>query len=141
MGMEQDALWALSGDIEKSFCCVYSNARDYAKLGQLLLQKGNWNGCQILDSAFVDLMITPDATAFEPNEPKRYGYSIWIDEEHNPPFYGMMGHLGQRIIVVPSENLVIVRLGKAKDSVNPRRGHLDTDVYYFVDEAIKMNRQ
>ncbi|MDR1610952.1 MAG: beta-lactamase family protein [Candidatus Symbiothrix sp.] len=138
MGMEHDALWALSGDIEKSFCCIYSNVRDFARLGQLLLQKGNWNGQQILDSAFVDMMITPDAAAFEPNEPKKYGYSVWIDEEHNPPFYGMMGHLGQRIIVVPCENLVIVRLGKEKDSVNPRRGHLDTDVYYFVDEALKM---
>ncbi|GHT68160.1 hypothetical protein AGMMS50239_32660 [Bacteroidia bacterium] len=138
MGMEHDALWALSGDIEKSFCCVYSDVRDFAKLGQLLLQKGNWNGQQVLDSAFVELMITPDSTAFEPDEPRKYGYSIWIDEEHHPPFYGMMGHLGQRIIVVPSENLVIVRLGKEKDPVNPRRGHLDTDVYYFVDEAMKI---
>jgi CubicO group peptidase (beta-lactamase class C family) len=140
MGMEHDALWALNGDIEKSFCCIYSNVRDFAKLGQLLLQKGNWNGRQILDSTFVDLMITPDSMAFEPNEPRKYAYSIWIDDEHNPPFYGMVGHLGQRIIVVPSENLVIVRLGKEKDSVNPRKGHLDTDVYYFVDESVKMVR-
>ncbi|MDR2621033.1 MAG: beta-lactamase family protein [Dysgonamonadaceae bacterium] len=141
MGMEHDALWALSGDIEKSFCCVYSNVRDFAKLGQLLLQKGNWNGQQILDSAFVDRMTTPDPAAFEPGEPKKYSYSVWIDEEHDPPFYGMMGHLGQRIIVVPGENLVIVRLGKEKDSVNPRKGHLDTDVYYFVDESLKMIKE
>ena len=141
MGMEHDALWSLSGDIEKSFCCVYSDVRDFAKLGLLLLQKGNWDGRQILDSTFVDWMITPDSAAFEPDKPKMYAGSLWIDEEHNPPFYGMMGHLGQRIIVVPDENLVIVRLGKEKDSVNPRRGHLDTDVYYFVDEALKMIRQ
>jgi CubicO group peptidase (beta-lactamase class C family) len=138
MGMEHDALWSISGGIEKSFCCVHSNVRDFAKLGQLLLQKGNWNGVQILDSAFVDLMITPNYEAFESNEPKKYGYSIWIDEEHNPSFYGMMGHLGQRIIVVPNENVVIVRLGKSKDKVHPKKGHLDTDTYYFVDEVIKM---
>lgn len=141
MGMEHDALWSLSGDIEKSFCCVYSDVRDFAKLGLLLLQKGNWNGRQILDSTFVDWMITPDSAAFEPNEPKMYAGSLWIDEEHNPPFYGMMGHLGQRIIIVPDENLVIIRLGKEKDSVNPRRGHLDTDVYYFVEEVVKMMKE
>lgn len=141
MGMEHDALWSLSGDIEKSFCCVYSDVRDFAKFGLLLLQKGNWNGRQILDSTFVDWMITPDSAAFEPNEPKMYAGSLWIDEEHNPPFYGMMGHLGQRIIIVPDENLVIIRLGKEKDSVNPRRGHLDTDVYYFVEEVVKMMKE
>jgi CubicO group peptidase (beta-lactamase class C family) len=138
MGMEHDALWSISGGIEKSFCCVHSNVRDFAKLGQLLLQKGNWNGKQLLDSAFIDRMITPNYEAFEPGEAKEYGYSIWTDEEHNPPFYGMMGHLGQRIIIVPSENLVIVRLGKSKDDEHPSKGHLNTDTYYFVDETVKL---
>jgi len=137
MGMEQDALWSISGGIEKSFCCVHSNVRDFAKLGQLLLQEGNWNGEQILDSAFVKLMITPNYKAFLPDEPKKYGYSIWIDEEYTPAFYGMLGHLGQRIIVVPSEDLVIVRLGKSKDDQKESKGHLDTDIYYFVDEVVK----
>ena len=137
MGMEHDALWSISGGIEKSFCCVHSNVRDFAKLGQLLLQKGNWNGEQLLDSAFVDLMITPNQDAFEPDEPKKYGYSIWTDAEYNIPFYGMMGHLGQRIIVIPNENIVIVRLGKSKDTKHESKGHLDTDTYYLVDETIK----
>ncbi|MCL1937657.1 MAG: beta-lactamase family protein [Candidatus Azobacteroides sp.] len=138
MGMESDALWSTSGGMEKSFCCVYSNVRDYAKLGQLLLQKGHWKDKQLLDSAFVERMITPNYKAFLPEEPKKYGYSIWIDEDHQPAFYGMMGHLGQRIIVVPSENLVIVRLGKKKDTLHKSRGYLDADTYYFVDEVMKM---
>lgn len=137
MGMEHEGLWSLSGGLEKSFCCLHSNVRDFGKLGQLLLQKGNWNGVQLLDSAFVDLMITPNYEAFESNEPKKYGYSIWIDEEYTPPFYAMIGHLGQRVIVVPDYNLVIVRLGKSKDDLHERRGHLDTDVYYFVEETIR----
>ena len=140
MGMESDALWSTSGGIEKSFCCLYSNVRDFAKLGQLLLQKGHWKDEQLLDSSFVERMITPNAKAFLPDEPKKYGYSIWIDEEHQPAFYGMMGHLGQRILVVPSENLVIVRLGKSKDNLHESRGHLDADTYYFVDEVVKMIR-
>lgn len=140
MGMEYDALWSVSGGIEKSFCCVHSNVRDFAKLGQLLLQKGHWNGSQLLDSAFVDRMITPNYKAFKADEPKKYGYSIWIDEEYEPAFYGMMGHLGQRILVVPDHDLVIVRLGKSKDKEHISRGHLDADTYYLVDEVVKITR-
>jgi len=138
MGMESDALWSLSGGIEKSFCCIYSNVHDYAKLGQLLLQKGNWNGVQLLDSAFVERMITPCYDAFLPDEPKNYGYSIRIDETYSPPFYGMIGLLGQRILVVPDENLVIVRLGKAMDKERTSKGSLDADTYLMVDEVMKM---
>jgi CubicO group peptidase (beta-lactamase class C family) len=138
MGMEHDALWSTDGGIEKSFCCVHSNVRDFAKLGQLLLQKGNWKGLQLLDSTFVERMITPNYKAFESGEPPKYGYSIWIDEIHTPAFYGMMGHLGQRIMVVPGENLVIVRLGKSKDTQHASKGHLDADTYYFVDEVVKI---
>ena len=141
MGMESDALWSLSGGIEKSFCCIYSNVRDYAKLGQLLLQKGNWNGAQLLDSAFVERMITPCYDAFRPDEPKKYGYSIWIDETCHPHFYGMIGHLGQRILVVPDENLVIVRLGKTMDTVRSSKGALDADTYVMVDEVMKMLKE
>jgi len=141
MGMENDALWSMSGGIEKSFCCIYSNVRDYAKLGQLFLQNGKWNGIQLLDSAFIKLMITPCYNAFHPDEPKRYGYSIWIDETYDPSFYGMMGHLGQRIMVIPDENMVIVRLGKARDTVNPSKGHLDKDTYVMVDEVMNMIKQ
>ena len=138
MGMESDALWSLSGGIEKSFCCIYSNVRDYAKLGQLLLQKGKWNDVQLLDSAFVETMITPCYDAFYEDEPAKYGHSIWIDEDYDTPFYGMLGHLGQRILVVPNENLVIVRLGKNRDTNIPSKGHLDADTYFLVDEVIKI---
>jgi CubicO group peptidase (beta-lactamase class C family) len=139
LGMENDALWSLSGGIEKSFCCVHSNVRNFAKFGQLLLQKGNWNGVQLLDSTFVEKMITPCYDAFLPNEPKKYGYSLWIDEVHRPAFYGMLGHLGQRVLVIPDHRLVIVRLGKSKDTVHASKGHLETDVYIMVDEVVKIN--
>ena len=140
MGMENDAYWSKDrkDGMEKAYCCLNSNVRDFAKFGQLLLQKGNWNGRQILDSAFVEKMVTPNYKAFNKGEPARYGYSIWTDYEHQPKFYGLMGHLGQRVIVVPDENLVIVRLGHEKDKRNMGKGFLDTDTYYFVDEVMKM---
>ena len=143
MGMEKDAYWSKDrkDGMEKAYCCLNSNVRDFAKLGQLLLQDGKWNGRQILDSAFVQKMVTPNYEAFSKNEPARYGYSIWTDYEHEPNFYGLMGHLGQRIIVIPSENLVIVRLGHEKDDRNMGKGFLDNDTYYFVDEVMKMLKE
>ncbi len=140
MGMENDAYWSKDrkDGMEKAYCCLSSNVRDFGKFGQLLLQKGNWNGKQILDSTFVEKMITPNYKAFNKGEHARYGYSIWTDYEHEPNFYGLMGHLGQRVIVVPSENLIIVRLGHEKDNRNMGKGFLDNDTYYFVDEVMKM---
>lgn len=140
MGMENDAYWSKDREdgMEKAYCCLNSNVRDFGKFGQLLLQNGNWNGKQILDSTFVQKMITPNYKAFNKGEHARYGYSIWTDYEHQPNFYGLMGHLGQRVIVVPSENLIIVRLGHEKDDRDLGKGFLDTDTYYFVDEVMKM---
>jgi CubicO group peptidase (beta-lactamase class C family) len=63
---------------------------------------------------------------------------MWIDENHHPSFYGMLGHLGQRILVVPDEQLVIVRLGKNRDTTNPSKGPLDVDTYLMVDEIVKL---
>lgn len=143
MGMEKDAYWSKDRKkgMEKAYCCLNSNARDFAKFGQLLLQDGKWNGKQILDSTFVRKMITPNYKAFKEGESVRYGYSIWTDYEHKPNFYALMGHLGQRIIVVPSEDLVIVRLGHLKDERNLGKGFLDTDTYYFVDEIMKLIKE
>jgi CubicO group peptidase (beta-lactamase class C family) len=140
LGMERDALWSLSGGLEKAFCCINSNVRDFAKIGQLLLQKGNWNGRQLLDSVFVERMMTPEETAFLPGQPREYAYSLWMDDIHQPAIYALLGHLGQRIIFIPAENLVIVRLGKSGDPRPLGLGHLDTDVYFYVDEVIKMLR-
>ncbi|HLV23755.1 MAG TPA: serine hydrolase [Moheibacter sp.] len=143
MGMENDAYWSKDREdgMEKAYCCLNSNVRDFGKFGQLLLQNGNWNGKQILDSTFVEKMITPNYKAFNKDEPARYGYSIWTDYEHEPNFYGLMGHLGQRVIVVPSEGLIIVRLGREKDNRNMGKGFLDNDTYYFVDEVMKMLKE
>lgn len=140
MGMEDDAYWSKDrkDGMEKAYCCLNSNVRDFGKFGQLLLQNGKWNNKQILDSVFVQKMITPNYKAFNEGEHARYGYSIWTDYEHQPNFYGLMGHLGQRVIVVPSEDLVIVRLGRTKDDRDMGKGFLDNDTYYFVDEVMKM---
>jgi CubicO group peptidase (beta-lactamase class C family) len=72
--MESDAYWNVDEDnkMEKTFCCINAIPRDYAKLGQLMLQKGNWNGKQLIDSTYIQKMITPTK-----NSGEIYGLGIW----------------------------------------------------------------
>src|SRR5690606_6941661 len=75
MGMEHDAIWQIdhaNDGIEKAYCCIASNARDFAKFGKLYLQNGTWNGQQILSEKFIQQAIHP---RFE-NSPQ-YGYGWW----------------------------------------------------------------
>ena len=143
MGMELDAQWSKDNPkgMEKTYCCFNATARDFGKLGQLLLNDGNWYGKQILDSAFVKKMVLPNAKAFAPNEPKIYGYSVWMDYDYKTPFYSMLGHLGQRVTVIPSEKIVIVRTGKTHNDQPNNRPITDGDVYRLVDEAMRINQK
>ncbi|MER9431638.1 serine hydrolase [Mesorhizobium sp. M0408] len=98
---------------------LYATARDWARFGQFLLQGGVWNGKEILPADFVDWMREP-ATAS-----KVYGNGqLWIEgpgDEENPgagtaaglpkDTYWMEGHDGQTVAIIPSEQLVVVRLG------------------------------
>jgi len=102
---------------EKAYCCFNSNARDFAKIGSLLLHQGNWKGRQIIDSTYCEQAITPCMINNAGNNPcTYYGYQLWILPDR-PQIYFARGILGQYIIVVPEKNMVIVRLGK---TVGPR---------------------
>ncbi|RWH73741.1 serine hydrolase [Mesorhizobium sp.] len=98
---------------------LYATAHDWARFGQFLLQGGTWNGNQILPTGFVDWMREPAPAS------KVYGRGqLWIEgpgDEERPgagaaaglpkDTYWMEGHDGQTVAIVPSEQLVVVRLG------------------------------
>jgi len=109
LGMNDSAFWHTDGQgLELAYCCISTNARNFAKFGQLLLDDGKWGEQQLLGKGFVTAMRTPQAA-------KSYGYSVWIDRAGAPPFYQLQGHLGQYVTVIPSENMVVVRLGRQRD--------------------------
>ena len=141
MGMSKESYWGLDNEdgMEKAYCCVYSNVRDLAKFGQLILQDGKWNGTQLIDSSFVSLMKTPNYKAFMHKTQATYGYSLWLDYDHETPFYSLIGHLGQYLAVIPSQNMIVVRLGENRDRRDTKGGVLPgNDLYYYVDEAMEM---
>lgn len=106
MGMEFDASWSVDSkqhQVAKAFCCLNARAYDFAKFGRLYLNKGNWNGQQLVPAAWVDRSVGKTATH------PLYNYQWWRSSK--PYQFKMEGILGQFVFVDPTRNLIIVRLG------------------------------
>lgn len=94
---------------------AWANTRDWAKLGLLYLHEGNWNGEQILDSSFVKYVTTPTSTS-----EGRYGAHFWLNAGGIYPdvpadLFSANGFQGQMVIIIPSKEVVIVRMGLMED--------------------------
>lgn len=140
MGAENDALWSLDhkDGTEKAYCCLNSNARDFARFGKLYLQNGKWNGTPLIDSNYVAESLQP-ADIINPTDGKPvdfYGLQWWLmpNVSNTKAFYAR-GILGQFVIVVPEYDIIIVRLGNMK---GPKIGEQQSEVYTYIEEVIKL---
>ena len=120
IGAQEPAEWSVDhkGGDEKAYCCFFSNAPDFARLGQLYLHQGIWKGDTLLSAAYVKEAVTPhrlpDVTG---QATDYYGLQWWAIPQEE--MYYARGILGQYIMVSPKDSLVIVRLGKKRaDKVN-----------------------
>ncbi|WP_228453283.1 hypothetical protein [Chryseobacterium sp. CH1] len=82
----------------KTYCCIHSNARDFAKLGQLFLDNGKVGDQQILNTDFIEQMRTPT----EKSE-NIYGMGLWINHDNPIKHYYFLGLQGQYIIMIPEQ--------------------------------------
>ncbi len=133
LGAENATLWQVDSedhDLVKAYCCIASNAKDFARFGKLYKDNGKWNGKQILDSTFVTKSLTPRFSDV-------YGYGWWLKNHNGKDFKMMRGHLGQYVIVQPEDNVIIVRLGHQK-SLDAGTGTYTKDISIYIDEAYKM---
>lgn len=141
LGAESDALWSTDKNgIEKSFCCVNATARDFAKLGQMVLQHGNFNSQQLFDSAWIARMTSPD-TELKTADGRTvdwYGYQMWIInyKGHQIPYF--RGILGQFIFVIPDENAIVVRLGKKIKRENVDVHEQNDDIKKYVEIGLQV---
>lgn len=132
---ENATLWQVDSedhDLVKAYCCIASNAKDFARFGKLYKDHGKWNGKQILDSTFVAKSLKPRF----PASPE-YGYGWWLKNQNGKDFFMMRGHLGQYVIVQPEDNVIIVRLGHQK-SPDAGIGAYTNDISLYIEEAYKM---
>jgi CubicO group peptidase (beta-lactamase class C family) len=128
IGASQDAYYHTDHKGQPiAYCCFNSNARDFARLGQLLLRHGRCSDAQLLDSAFVAMAATGQGH-------EKYGYGLWIHQDLPQKNFYYRGILGQYIIVLPEYDAVIVRLGHKAG----QRDAFDhpSEVRVFVEEVI-----
>ncbi|MDP3353051.1 MAG: serine hydrolase [Flavobacteriaceae bacterium] len=90
---------------------AWATVRDWAKFGLLYLHKGNWNGEQILNESWIDYTVSPTNSS-----DGVYGAQFWLNAGGKYPnapkdMFSCDGYQGQHIFIIPSKDLVIVRMG------------------------------
>ncbi len=99
---------------------IHGNARDWAKFGEFLRGGGAVKGAQLVPSNWIEFMVKGN-----PRNPG-YGGQIWLNQPQSDDgstlfpgapasSFSMNGHLGQYVVVSPSQGLTVVRLGKTND--------------------------
>lgn len=139
IGAEHPAYWSLDrkGGNEKAFCCFHSNARDFAKIGQLMLQKGIWNNDTIIPYSYYKKSISLAPTLQLDGKPNDlYGYQWWIIKYKGLDIFYARGIDGQYIIDIPAKDMVVVRLGRKRNDTK-KNGH-PLDFYIYADAALAM---
>lgn len=148
IGAQDSRVWLDSEDGHAhTSCCLYARPRDWAKVGMMLGNDGAINNRRVLRASWVEEMIAPSPRS------DWYGYQIWLGYNDLPvppnpdmpelaelePFdsrdtFYLAGRGGQYIYVVPSQELVIVRMGP---SVGPFPIPPGYDVTYLVNTILR----
>ena len=102
---------------------MHATARDFARFGEFLRNKGSFKGAQLVPRQWVEQMATPSPKS------RQYGLQTWLnnplarDSEDSPLFpdraphslFAMIGHMGQYVLISPSQRLTVVRLGHSDE--------------------------
>ena len=140
LGAEHPALWSLDrvDGIEKAYCCFNSTATDFARIGQMVLDSGQFNNQQIISKEYLKQATTPASwlKGEDGNPLDYYGYQFWMLTHKGHKVVYARGILGQYIFIIPSLNTVAVRLGTARSE--KRINNLPEDIFTYLDTAFAM---
>lgn len=116
IGSEHDAYWITDdNNVEMALGGLNISLRDYARIGRLYLNKGRWNGEQVVPASWVEQSVTPDGPHVQPgvnplsSSTFGYGFQWWVPEQAQGDFFAA-GIYDQYIYVHPEQKLVIVKL-------------------------------
>lgn len=104
---------------------IWATARDWARFGEFLRHKGSAGGSQILPRGWIEFMTTPSPRAPDYgamtwlNRPSETDRDVLFADEGPVSLFAAVGHLGQYVLVSPSQKLVVVRLGKTDETERP----------------------
>ena len=141
MQAERDAYWLLDkpGGDEKAFCCFHTTARDAARFGRLLLRHGDWNGRQLVSRTYLDEMTRPASYLKDQwgrDSLSYYGLQTWIYPYRGEAIPCLRGMLGQYIFAIPSQEAIVVRLGRKRHDVY--EGPFTVDMRRYLDVAMRV---
>ncbi|WP_349956557.1 serine hydrolase [Rhizobium sp. ZPR3] len=115
--LEQDARGTFAGGTY-----LYATARDWARLGQFLLQDGVWKGQRLLSEDFMDALKTPQRSGSRYTQAQAWvaapGGERNADAGVPADTFWLEGHDGQSMAIVPSLNLVLLRMGLTPDHLS-----------------------
>ena len=144
IGAKNDATWTLdyNGGIEKTFCCFNGTARDFSKIGLVMLKGGvSVSGEDVLSSDYIEWLLT---VPFLNNPEKKgevvdfYSNGWWHAEVLEKKVFYARGFLGQYVVVIPDLNLVFVRLGKYENEKTEKNNdyNLTDNLLFFIKHVI-----
>ena len=139
-------IWKQTGD----FSLYWSNTRSMARFGLLISANGKWENTQIIPEDFLK-----DATSKSQNINNAYGYFWWLNGKDNyrlpasqvefdgelipnapDDMYAALGKNDQKIYIVPSKDLVIIRMGQAADEDTFALSDFDNDLWEKINALI-----
>ena len=144
VGATRNAVWSLDSKngFEKTFCCFNSNARDFSKIGLLMLNKGSFMGEGVVSEDYINWLLSKPELyekidSFN-NVVDYYSNSWWLAEVKNYSVFYARGFNGQYIVVIPELNLVFVRLGMRENekSADNNTYKLTDNLKLFIEAVI-----
>ncbi len=143
IGMSSSGFWYIGTGVNLGLKIYFSTTRSMARYGLLALNNGTWNGTQIINSNYLN-----QATTTSQNINLAYGYLWWLNGKtsyHLPQtqlqfngslvasapsdMYCALGKDDQKIYVVPSKKMVVIRMGNAADSANLALSNFDETLW------------
>ncbi len=116
---------------------LYLTARDLAKIGQMYLQKGEWQGRSLVPSEYIEAATSNGVASDHPEY--TYGYLWWLLNAKGHVAHKMWGYGGQYVYVVPDLDLVFVTTADTKDD----HPEMDGDAFlakYVIPAAVRKAR-
>jgi CubicO group peptidase (beta-lactamase class C family) len=140
LGAEHPAMWSLdrADGVEKGYCCFNSTATDFARIGQMVLDSGQFNNQQVVSKSYLKEATSPATWLKGENGGPLdyYGYQFWMLTHKGHKVVYARGILGQYIFIIPSVDAVVVRLGTERSKIQVR--HVPKDIFTYLDTAFAM---